>query len=83
MPESVRHAASVKFLVVSQATGRYVTSSPESFPEITATLTATAYLAPETEGATAGATPTGPAPATPATADSQPAVTPPTATAVR
>jgi hypothetical protein len=36
-------------------------SEPDDFPRITATLTATAYLAPEIEGATAGATPGGPA----------------------
>jgi hypothetical protein len=36
-------------------------SSAETFPQITATLTATAYLAPKAEGPTAGATPSGPA----------------------
>jgi Tfp pilus assembly protein PilO len=56
------------------------TSTPESFPNVVATVSATAYLAPRSEGATAGATPSGPtttqvaspAPTTPA---------PPTATA--
>jgi len=36
-------------------------SEPDLFPRITATLNATVYLAPEIEGATAGATPGGPA----------------------
>jgi hypothetical protein len=36
-------------------------SEPDLFPRITATLNATVYLAPEIEGATAGATPSGPA----------------------
>jgi hypothetical protein len=36
-------------------------SEPDLFPKITATLTATAYLAPQVQGATAGATPGGPA----------------------
>jgi Tfp pilus assembly protein PilO len=36
-------------------------SEPDTFPRLTATLAATAYLAPEIEGATAGATPSGPA----------------------
>ena len=36
-------------------------SEPDLFPRITATLTATAYLAPELQGPTAGATPAGPA----------------------
>jgi Tfp pilus assembly protein PilO len=35
-------------------------SEPDTFPRITATLKATAYLAPAAEGATAGATPSGP-----------------------
>ena len=42
-------------------------SEPDSFPRLTATLAATVYLAPEIEGATAGATPGGPA-VTPASA---------------
>jgi type II secretory pathway component PulM len=36
-------------------------SDPDIFPRIVATLTATVYLAPEIQGATAGATPGGPA----------------------
>jgi Tfp pilus assembly protein PilO len=58
-------------------------SEPDLFPSITATLTATAYLAPEAEGATAGATPSGPE-AVPASTDgeSSPTVSaPPTPTA--
>jgi hypothetical protein len=51
-------------------------SEPDIFPRITATLTATAYLAPEIQGATAGATPGGPA-LTPA---SNAAAAPPLAT---
>lgn len=47
-------------------------SEPENFPGITATLTTTAYLAPAIEGATAGATPGGPA-VTPASTDGTPA----------
>jgi len=47
-------------------------SEPDIFPRITATLTTTAYLAPEIEGATAGATPGGPA-ITPASTDGAPA----------
>ena len=47
-------------------------SEPDIFPRIRATLTATVYLAPEIEGATAGATPTGPA-VTPAATDDAPA----------
>jgi len=62
------------------------TSTPESFPRITATLTATAYLAPKSEGAMAGATPGGPA-VTPAStgtpAPTTPAPVAPTATATR
>lgn len=46
-------------------------SEPDIFPRIRATLTATVYLAPEIEGATAGATPTGPA-VTPAATDDAP-----------
>jgi hypothetical protein len=62
-------------------------SDPELFPKIKAEIKATVYLAPKTEGTTAGATPSGPAPATPATG-ATPASTPgstpspaPTATA--
>lgn len=47
-------------------------SEPDIFPRIRATLTATVYLAPEIEGATVGATPTGPA-VTPASTDGAPA----------
>jgi hypothetical protein len=36
-------------------------SEPDLFPRIRATLTTTAYLAPKLQGATAGATPSGPA----------------------
>jgi hypothetical protein len=36
-------------------------SEPDIFPRITATLTVTAYLAPQAQGVTAGATPGGPA----------------------
>ncbi len=43
-------------------------SETDIFPRIRATVTATVYLAPEIEGATAGATPTGPA-VTPAATD--------------
>jgi hypothetical protein len=42
------------------------TSDPTLFPRIKAELTATVYLAPRTEGATAGATPQGPPTTTPA-----------------
>jgi Tfp pilus assembly protein PilO len=55
------------------------------FPRITATLTATAYLAPQAEGVTAGATPSGPG-TVPASTPAQTvsaAPTPPTATATR
>lgn len=47
-------------------------SEPDIYPRIRATLTATVYLAPEIEGATAGATPSGPA-VTPASTDGAPA----------
>jgi hypothetical protein len=46
-------------------------SDPELFPRITATLTATAYLAPKLEGTTAGATPSGPATVPASTGDGQ------------
>ncbi len=53
-----------------------------NFPTITAEVTATVYLAPKTEGTTAGATPEGPAPATtpttPAPAAAAPAPVPAT-----
>ena len=45
-------------------------SDPEIFPRIRATLTATIYLSPKTQGATAGATPAGPAPITASTGGS-------------
>ena len=41
-------------------------SDAENFPRLTATVTATVYLSPQAQGVTAGATPQGPAPATPA-----------------
>jgi Tfp pilus assembly protein PilO len=62
-------------------------SDPELFPKIKAEIKATVYLAPNAEGTTAGATPSGPAPATPGsptTPASTPGATPspaPTATA--
>jgi Tfp pilus assembly protein PilO len=61
-------------------------SDPELFPRIKAELKATIYLAPKSQGTTAGATPSGPAPATPGaptTPASTPSSTPspPTATA--
>jgi hypothetical protein len=53
-----------------------------AFPTITAEVTATVYLAPKTQGATAGATPQGPAttttPTTPAPAAAAPAPAPAT-----
>jgi len=54
----------------------------ETFPKIKAEITATIYLAPKTQGTTAGATPTGPSETTPTTTPDQstPASTP-TATA--
>jgi Tfp pilus assembly protein PilO len=41
-------------------------SDAESFPRLTATVNATIYLSPQAQGVTAGATPQGPAPTTPA-----------------
>jgi Tfp pilus assembly protein PilO len=41
-------------------------SDAESFPNLTATVNATVYLSPKAQGVTAGATPQGPAPTTPA-----------------
>jgi Tfp pilus assembly protein PilO len=81
-----------KNVVVS---GRLVTiegvkfsSDPELFPRIKAEVTATVYLSPKVQGATAGATAAGPAPATGATptpaSTTTPSTTPspaPTATA--
>lgn len=56
----------------------------QTFPDLKASVRATVYLAPKSEGATAGASPQGPAPATPA---AQPqtasAPTPPAATVTR
>jgi Tfp pilus assembly protein PilO len=63
-------------------------SDTETFPGIRAEVTATVYLSPLAQGATAGATPEGPTPATPAgtpatPAESAPASAPaPTATAI-
>jgi Tfp pilus assembly protein PilO len=62
-------------------------SDPQIFPLIKAELTATVYLSPLAQGATAGATPQGPAPTTPASStpapsgDSAPATPAPTAAA--
>jgi Tfp pilus assembly protein PilO len=50
-------------------------SEPDTFPKITATLTATAYLAPAGQGATVGATPSGPAAVPASTPDSGGATT--------
>lgn len=44
------------------------TAEPESFPALTATVSATVFLSPKAEGVTAGATPAGPTPAAPAPA---------------
>ncbi len=44
--------------------------SPGGFPQIAATVSATAYLVPSSEGLLAGATPAGPAPVAPASASS-------------
>jgi hypothetical protein len=41
--------------------GMALTAAPEGFPHITASISATAFLVPADEGATGGATPTGPA----------------------
>jgi hypothetical protein len=57
-------------------------SEPDDFPRITATLTATAYLAPQAQGVTAGATPSGPA-VTPASTGDAPPLATSTANAVR
>ncbi|MEX1141690.1 MAG: hypothetical protein WD993_02250 [Thermoleophilaceae bacterium] len=61
--------------------GIQFTASADSFPEISATLEATAYLAPKAEGATAGATPGGPAATPVADPAAAPATAPPTPTA--
>lgn len=54
------------------------TSDPELFPKIRAEIKATIYLAPQAQGATAGASPTGPGPATttPAGTAPDPAIAP-------
>jgi Tfp pilus assembly protein PilO len=64
------HVANTNVVV----SGRLVTidgvkysSDPQLFPRIKAEVTATVYLSPKAQGATAGATTTGPAPATGAT----------------
>jgi Tfp pilus assembly protein PilO len=61
-------------------------SDPELFPKIKAELTATVYLSPKAEGASAGATPAGPSGTTPASTpaaveDSAPVTPAPTAAA--
>ena len=59
-------------------------SEQDSFPALKAEVTATVYLVPKREGATAGATPAGPAPAAPQAASgttTPPASPAPTATA--
>jgi Pilus assembly protein, PilO len=58
-------------------------SDPELFPKIKATLTATIYLSPQSEGTTAGATPEGPdaSQGTPASAPGGSSSAPPAATA--
>jgi Tfp pilus assembly protein PilO len=48
-------------------------SDAEIFPRIRAELTTTVYLSPKAEGVTAGATPSGPAPTTPAGSTTTPA----------
>lgn len=58
-------------------------SEPDIFPKLTATLKATAYLAPAAEGATAGATPTGPEAVPAADPNATASTVPPTATATR
>jgi hypothetical protein len=57
-------------------------SEPDIFPRITATLSATAYLAPLAQGATAGATPSGPV-VTPASSGDSPPLATSTAGAAR
>jgi Tfp pilus assembly protein PilO len=52
-------------------------SDSEIFPRIRAELTATIYLSPQAQGVTAGATPQGPAPTTPAGTTTTPAETAP------
>lgn len=60
------------------------TADPDSFPALTATVSATVFLTPKAEGVSAGASPAGPASAAPApvaTAESDPSSPTPTATA--
>jgi Tfp pilus assembly protein PilO len=57
-------------------------SDPTIFPKVKASLNATVYLSPLTEGATAGATPAGPAVTTPAAAPEGTTTPAPTPTAV-
>jgi hypothetical protein len=64
--------------------GRLMTIDQVSFRSsggrvLDATIKASVFLAPRAEGVTAGATPTGPAPAAPASTAGSPAPTPPTA----
>jgi Tfp pilus assembly protein PilO len=61
-------------------------SDPEIFPKVRAEMKATVYLSPKAQGATAGATPSGPSTTTPATTTTPAQTTPdpavaPTATA--
>jgi hypothetical protein len=64
-------------------------AEPENWPNLTAEVHATVYLAPKAEGVSAGATPQGPgatpatAPASGSTAPSTPATTAPAATTVK
>ncbi len=55
---------------------------PTGFPQITASVSATTYIVPPTEGPFGGATPAGPAPTTPAQASSSGSSTTPPAAAV-
>ncbi|MGO9495164.1 MAG: hypothetical protein ACLQA5_00365 [Solirubrobacteraceae bacterium] len=55
---------------------------PTGFPQITASVSATTYIVPPTEGSFGGATPAGPAPSTPAQASSSGSSTTPPAAAV-
>jgi hypothetical protein len=53
-----------------------LTASSSGFPRVKATINATAYLVPQGEGLTAGATPQGPSAATPAATGAAPASAP-------
>jgi hypothetical protein len=53
-----------------------LTASPSGFPRVKASINATAYLVPQGEGLTGGATPQGPSAATPAAAGAAPASAP-------